>query len=130
MISRINRFRGQTGLRYVYKNGRSLHGQYLLLKFVKNTKRTKFRCAVVVSRRIHKSAVVRNQIRRRIYETVRLASQQIDEPYDMVFTVMEDQVIEAPSGSLEKEVKKLLAQAGITDKVKPNMNVMIEPQEK
>jgi ribonuclease P protein component len=130
MISSAHRFRGHAGLRYVYKSGRTVRGQFVSLKFINNTRRSLFRCAVVVSKRIHKSAVGRNRLRRRIYEVVRTNGAQITQPYDMVFTVFNEKLYDQPASILEKEIQLLLGQAGITDKVKPNKNAMIEPQEK
>jgi ribonuclease P protein component len=43
--------------------------------------------AVVVSKKISKSAVVRNRIRRRIYETVRTQAILTGQPIDAVFVV-------------------------------------------
>ncbi|OGL29685.1 ribonuclease P protein component [Candidatus Saccharibacteria bacterium RIFCSPHIGHO2_02_FULL_47_12] len=130
MIASAHRFRGLGSLRYVYKNGRTVRGRHLSLKHINNTHRQSFRCAVVVSKRVNKSAVVRNRLRRRIYELVRLQSDQIKEPQDMVFTVFDERLSAGSAESLQKEISSLLLRAGITDKVKPVKNVMIEQQEK
>jgi ribonuclease P protein component len=87
MIARKHRFHGYGSLKYVYQNGKSVRGPLNVLKYAPNPKRTQYRLAVVVSKKVAKSAVTRNRIRRRIYETFRLAL-PVDTPaYDLVVTV-------------------------------------------
>lgn len=117
MISRAHRFHGHGSLRYVYQHGQTVRGPLCALKYVRNTRRNAYRLAVVVSKKVHKSAVKRNRIRRRLYEAVRLTALDI-EPFDMVLTVFHEQVAEMPSDELMKMVKAQLKQAGITKKVK------------
>ncbi len=64
MISRKHRFHGYGSLKYVYKNGAAVRGPLFAIKFVENPKRDTYRLAVVISRKINKSAVARNRIRR------------------------------------------------------------------
>jgi ribonuclease P protein component len=64
---------------------------------------------------VHKNAVKRNRIRRRLYEAVRL--QALDIPaYDMVLTVFHEQVADMPATDLTKMIRAQLRQAGITKK--------------
>lgn len=114
MIARKNRFHGHGSLRFVYQNGRTVRGSVLSLKFVPNQKRGTYRLAVVVSKKVHKSAVVRNRIRRRLYEQVRLHQGDILKPHDMVLTVFSDIVATMPAAELEKAVQELLRSAKIT----------------
>lgn len=111
MISRSNRFHGYGSLRYVYQNGKTVRGPLTALKFVTNPRRTKYRLAVVVSKKVNKSAVVRNLIRRRLYEAVR--RQNISAPYDIVMTVFHDNVATLPADEVERLVHAQLTQAGI-----------------
>lgn len=69
--------------------------------------------AVVVSRKVHKSAVVRNRIRRRLYEIVRKHESQIKEPYDMVFTAFSDQLAVIDAADLQERILTKLREAGI-----------------
>jgi ribonuclease P protein component len=111
MISRANRFHGYNSLRYVYTRGQTVRGPLITIKYVANEKRKIYRCAVVVSKKVSKSAVVRNRIRRRIYEQIRLLS--IQKPYDIVATVYSDQVAEIPTSELANKIKVHLKTAGI-----------------
>jgi len=112
MINRVNRFHGHGSLRYVYQNGQVVRGPLCSLKYIKNEKRKNYRLAVVVSKKVHKSAVKRNRIRRRLYEAFRLQAANIP-PYDIVLTVFHDQLTDLPSEQITTMVKAQLKQAGI-----------------
>ncbi len=113
MIGRKNRFHGHGSLRYVYRNGQTVRGPLCALKFVLNTKRKDYRLAVVVSKKVHKSAVVRNRIRRRMYEAFRLEAASFKGPYDMVLTVFNDQLATIPAEEVRKLVRAQLKQAKV-----------------
>ncbi len=113
MISRKNRFHGYGSLKYVYRNGQTVRGPLFSIKSVPNAQRSDWRLSVVVSRKVHGSAVGRNRIRRRLYEGVRLYAAQIEKPYDMVLTVFHDSILETPAEELDQQIKKQLKQAGI-----------------
>jgi len=113
MLARTNRFHGLGSLRLVYRTGQSVRGQNLAIKYMVNERRKSFRCAVVVSKKVSKSAVVRNRIRRRVMEVVRLLQPQINKPYDIVIMVYSDQMAEMPADILANNLKNLLTQAGV-----------------
>lgn len=113
MISRTHRFHGYGSLRYAYRNGKTVRGPLTSLKYVENPKRTSYRISVVVSRKVSKSAVVRNRIRRRLYESVRLLEPKITEPYDVILTVFHENVATLPHDELTKLVHAQLKQAHI-----------------
>lgn len=113
MISRQHRFHGLGSLNYTYRRGKTVRCRELSLKFIVNSRRKSYRAAVVVSRKVHKSAVVRNRIRRRIYEIVRLHDDNIQTPYDLIFTVFSEQTATMPAPELNKIVAGLLREAKI-----------------
>ena len=111
MITRSHRFHGYNSLRHVYQKGKTVKSAMLSVKYVRNERRDTFRAAVVVSRKVSKLAVVRNKIRRRLYEEVR--SLTITEPYDIVITVFDD-AVNAPNGeALRAALRKLLIDSGV-----------------
>lgn len=125
MINRKHRFHGHGSLRFVYQNGRTIRGQYGSIKYIANPRRKDYRLAVVVSRKVHKSAVVRNRIRRRIYEIVRREEHRITGAYDMVMTVFSDQCAYISAEDLRQRVVGKMEEAGIvipekTDVSKPD----------
>ncbi|HTE57643.1 MAG TPA: ribonuclease P protein component [Verrucomicrobiae bacterium] len=113
MIASSHRFHGYGSLRYVYQNGKTVRGPLSALKFVTNDRRKSYRLAVVVSKKVSKSAVVRNRIRRRLYEVFRQHESDISRPYDMVLTVFHEQLATLPSEDIQKLVRAQLKQAGI-----------------
>ncbi len=111
MIGRKHRFHGHGSLRFVYAQGKTVRTNVVAIRIVKNSRRSDYRVAVVVSKKISKSAVVRNRIRRRLYEQVRLHEESVPEATDLVLTVYSDQIATMEATELEKTVVKLLAQA-------------------
>jgi ribonuclease P protein component len=87
MIHQTHRFHGRSSLRFAYQRGKTLRTSYFSLRYVLNNRRTTYRLAVVVSRKVSKSAVVRNRIRRRIYEVVRQIDGGLIAPIDLVISV-------------------------------------------
>jgi ribonuclease P protein component len=109
MISKLNRFHGRKSLDFVYRKGTTVRGELLSLRLT-NSRREDYRLAVVVSRKVSKSAVVRNHIRRRIYETVRLYMKRTGQPLkkDIVVTVYDQRVEQLPTEKLDKTLSALL----------------------
>lgn len=106
MIGRAHRFHGYGSLRYVYEHGRTVRGPLVSLRYSTNDRRQDYRLAVVVSKKVNKSAVARNRIRRRLYEIVRQ-----NPPIgglDLVLTVFSDKVAELSSPELTKQVTGLM----------------------
>jgi ribonuclease P protein component len=112
MISQAHRFHGRNSLRFVYHRGQNVRGGSVSLRFVENTRRRSYRVAVVVSRKVSKSAVVRNRIRRRIYEIVREHARELHKPLDLVFTVYGEDVAELPQDTLKEVILSQLDKAG------------------
>lgn len=70
------------------------------------------RAAVVVSRKVHKSAVRRNRIRRRIYEIVRHEMPKFKQPVELVVTVYGD-VSDMPADKLQQNIRGLFKKSRI-----------------
>lgn len=68
MQGRANRFHGRREIKAMFRNGQILRGDGFN---VRTSGPGHDRLAVVVSKKIHKNAVVRNRIRRRVAETIR-----------------------------------------------------------
>ena len=113
MISRAHRFHGHNGLRYVYQQGNTVRGPNFALKSLLNPRRKQYRLAVVVSRKVEKSAVARNRIRRRLYAGVQTVEQDIIQPYDIVLTVFSNELLNEPAEVLNKQLHSKLRSAGI-----------------
>lgn len=112
MLSKKYRFHSRGGVRYVYKHGKTLRTSKMSLIFTKNT-RGFTRVAVVVSKKVEKSAVKRNRIRRRIYEALRLNFDLIPKKTDYIFVVFSEDILTMPFDELEKLLGSLVQESKV-----------------
>ncbi len=115
MIARTHRFHGYNSLNWAYRRGQAVRDSKIALKYAINSKRSSYRAAVVVSRKVSKSAVVRNRIRRRIYEVIRECEPQIKDSYDLIFSVYSDSIAELPYSELKQLIVNQLRQAQVVE---------------
>jgi ribonuclease P protein component len=113
LLSYKNRFHGYNALRYVYKNGRVVRGKYLTIKYSENKRRVTPRVAVVVSKKVHKSAVGRNRIRRRVYEQIRSELPKLEPQSDVVCIISSDEIRELEGSVLREILMSALIEAGV-----------------
>lgn len=113
MIGSAHRFHGHNSLRTVYGHGQTVRSPKCLLRYQRNERQTGYRVAVVVSRKVHKSAVKRNRIRRRVYTLVAAQQPRFVGSFDLVFTVFDEKLAEVPAAELEQLVDGLLKKAGV-----------------
>ena len=112
MLSKRYRFHSRGGVRYTYQNGKTIRGSRISLVFAENA-RNKQRFAVVVSKKVMKSAVARNRIRRRVYEAIRLQRKKKKKPVDCIFIVYNREVMTMEFNELQKLVTDLLKEAKV-----------------
>ena len=113
MLSFSHRFHGHGSLRYVYKNGQAIRSARVTIKYTKNPHRAHSRFAIVVSKKVHKSAVGRNRIRRRIYEVIRQELPKVASSHDVVLLVFSSEVISMPQGELTETIQQLFESSGL-----------------
>jgi ribonuclease P protein component len=113
MISTRHRFHGYGSLKYVYRHGHTVRGPLFAVKSINNPKRKSYRLAVVVSKKVNKSAVARNRMRRRLYEGVRGMEEHIVQPADIILTVYNEAVLDEPWNNLNKQLQKQFKDAGV-----------------
>jgi ribonuclease P protein component len=82
------------------------------LVFVSN-ERGFTRMAVVVSKKVEKTAVGRNRIRRRVYEVLRKNIDLIPKKMDYVFVVFSKELLTMPFSDLEKTLGELVTEAKV-----------------
>jgi ribonuclease P protein component len=82
----------------------------------------------VVSRKVSKSAVVRNRIRRRIYEYVRILSTEFTVPIDFAIIVYDEKVAKIPTEQLRHDLMKLCQKAGAVP-LQTALHAIVEPKE-
>jgi len=112
MITRHNRFHGRASIQRLYKSGRAVRTTQLGLRYAPSRRDT-YRLAVVVSKKTAKSAVVRNRIRRRIYEYIRLRAGAFAGSHDLIITVYDAALAKADHRDVTTEVEKVLHKAGL-----------------
>lgn len=113
MLSVNHRFHGHGSLRYVYKNGQAIRSHLITIKYVSNSHRKHSRFAVVVSKKVHKSAVGRNRIRRRLYEIIRQEIPKLRAPHDVAMLVFSSEILAMPADDLKETVIQLFTQADL-----------------
>lgn len=114
MIGRSNRFHGRGSIQRLQRSGKSVRFSAFALRYLSNPKRGSYRLAVVVSRKVSKSAVVRNRIRRRVYECVRILYNDLMAPTDLVIVVYDERIAEVSPDRLRADIAKLLKKARLT----------------
>ena len=112
MLSKNYRFHSRGGVRYVYQNGKTIRCPKMSLVFLPN-KRGFTRIAVVVSKKVEKSAVGRNRIRRRIYEILRLNLDSIPKKMDYIFVVFNKDVMTMKHSELKKVISDLIKESKV-----------------
>ena len=112
MLNKRYRFHSRGGVRYVYQKGKTVRTAKMSLVFAENT-RGFTRMAVVVSKKVEKTAVGRNLIRRRVYEALRLNLQYIPKKRDYIFVVFSKDVMRMPFDELEATLGKLVEESKV-----------------
>ena len=97
----------------MYRHASAERSRLLTIKYVVNRRRRMSRIAVVVSKKVHKSAVGRNRIRRRIYEILRQQVPHFTGVYDVALIITSSEVLTTPHDELSLVVTNLLVRAGI-----------------
>ncbi len=111
MLSVKNRFHGHGSVRRVYRTGYSIRGQLFSIHVNKSEKVRRTRAAVVVSKKIYKSAVKRNRIRRRIYECIRHRLDNIKTPAEIIVTVYQPEILDIPHDQLASSIDEAFKKA-------------------
>ncbi len=114
MIPKQNRFRGNKPIERVYKTARPVRSDAFTIR-VKKSNIEGYRLAVVVSKKVSKSAVVRNRIRRRIFEHARksFTKNQAVSGKEIIVTVFEESIALAEPTDLAAQLEKLYKKAGL-----------------
>lgn len=110
MLSKKYRFHSRGGVKYVYQHGKTVRTANMSLVFADNT-RGFTRVAVVVSKKVEKTAVGRNRMRRRVYEAIRKNFDLVPKKMDYVFVVYSKEVMRMPYSKLEEMLGKLVEES-------------------
>lgn len=108
MIASEYRFHGQSGLLYVYRKGSTIRTKHMQAKYVRNSRRDSYRVSVVISKKVAKSAPLRNRIRRRLYEQLRLQAPKYLTNHDVVITVYNPELAVLPAPEIKQLIERIL----------------------
>ncbi len=113
MIASLFRFHGHNSLRYVYSKGKAQRSQLFTVKYTQNSRRKNPRFSIVVSKKVIKSAVGRNRIRRRLYEYVRLNMDRLNDVYDIVIICTSAELRTLPFSHISEQLNQLFDKASL-----------------
>lgn len=114
MINNKFRFHGHGSLKYVFSKGLAIRSSLFTVKYAANSRRHSPRLSVVVSKKVLKSAVGRNRIRRRIYELGRTSIlPSLKNITDVVIITTSAEVATMPAEELKTVLTGLFEQANL-----------------
>jgi ribonuclease P protein component len=107
VLAKEHRFHGPGSLNYTYHKGQIVRSPYCAMKFVPG-KHDIYRVAVVVAKKVDKSAPVRNRIRRRVFEAIRTQADGLLTNQDIIVNVFDDSFLTMPYAKLAESIKRQL----------------------
>lgn len=90
-----------------------MRSRLFTLKYSTNHRRKNSRFAVVVSKKVHKSAVGRNRIRRRVYEIIRYEAPHFSKVSDVAVIITNSEVLSIDHRELVDIIHQLFLQSGL-----------------
>lgn len=112
MLLRQNRIKKKDDIERIFKKGKSFKEGFLLLKTLKNDLNAS-RFGFVVSKKISKKANVRNKIKRRLREIIRLEIKSLKPGTDNLFVALPGLEKKEKFDDFKETVGKLLKKADI-----------------
>ncbi len=106
MLSREYKLKRDNDFKKVFNEGKYYRDNFIGIKYLKNDLEFS-RFAFIVGLKISKKAVVRNRVKRRLEEIVRLSLDQIKKGFDIVVMV-ESQIIKEDYQKIESELVNVL----------------------
>lgn len=107
MLARKFKIGSRERVTYILEKGYYRRARFIQCKFLRN-RLTHARFSMIVSKKISRTAVGRNRVRRRIYEALRRNWHIVGgKCYDVV-VLPSSRIIKAPFGEIEKDIILLL----------------------
>lgn len=110
MIAQKHRFHGRNSLKPLFAKGGAIRADHFTLRHSANKRRSVWRLAVVVSKKVEKRAVVRNRIRRRLYELFRRRLGDDFGGVDLAVIVLKRELAEMDHGRLQALFEPVFAE--------------------
>lgn len=112
MLSKKYRFHSRGGVKYTYSHGKTIRTPKISLVYNINSRGFQ-RFAVVVSKKVEKTAVGRNRIRRRVYEAIRAEFENAPKKRDCIFVIYNKDVATMDFTELRALIHSLFSQSMI-----------------
>ncbi|PIS35583.1 MAG: ribonuclease P protein component [Parcubacteria group bacterium CG08_land_8_20_14_0_20_38_56] len=109
MLPRENRLKKEEDFKKVFKKGRGFTNNLFVLKIVKNNLDIS-RFAFVISKKISKKATIRNRIKRRLDNVIRVDLPKIKKGWDGIIIVLPGAEIK-DFKEIEEDINQLLEKA-------------------
>lgn len=113
MLNSKFRFHSRGGVRYTYQKGKTIRSPFMSLVYNHNDRGFQ-RFAVVVSKKVDRTAVGRNRIRRRVYEAIRAELDTFKIPQDSIFVVYDRRIATMDFMELKSLIHSLLEESKIS----------------
>lgn len=114
MLKRANRVKQKKDFSKIFREGKKINTEFLLLKVSKNNN-GESRFGFVVSKKISKNSTTRNKIKRILSEIIRNKSLEIKKGFDAVVIVKRD-FSKRKFSEIEREVSLILKQNFLLNK--------------
>lgn len=111
MLQKVNRIKKKKDFELIFKKGKSFKKNFLILRTTSNKLEVK-RFGFIVSQKVSKKAVVRNLIRRRLSEAVKVDFNNVEDGVDCVFIALSG-ITKEDFSSIKNNVKNLLEKANL-----------------
>jgi ribonuclease P protein component len=118
MLAAKFRFHGYGALKFLFGHGKTWRFKSISLRVAPNPRRTNTRVAVVISKKTIKAAPKRNRVRRRVYEVLRTHWNHIKPAHDIVLTVYDPSLWDAPHEQVEAEILEALQRSRLWTETK------------
>ena len=114
MLPSSQRFHGRNSLRRVFTRGTSRRGRLVHIRVASQPSAPTLVSRSLSPKKVLKSAVKRNHVRRRVFNIVRHELTRLPVPYDIVISVVSADALVVPYVELQHEVQRVLALACTT----------------
>lgn len=111
MLKKTNRIKNKKDFEKIFKKGKGFKEDFLILKIVENNLKTS-RFGIIVSQKVSKKATIRNKLKRRLGELIRINLNKIKKGIDGALIALPG--LETKDfWELEEVIKKIFKKAGI-----------------
>lgn len=113
MIATKHRIKRET-IPYILRKGETYKTRFFIVKYIKSREEIS-RFATIVSTKLEKSAVERNKLRRRIYESIRLVLKETQEKENKfeIILIPKKSILEAQYPDIEEDIRKIITNGQI-----------------